>query len=1580
MVTTNKNLSAFDEAATADAIATAPGSHELETADTMAIQAAFDAIKNGPLQVLDSQLAALYLDQSANATLTAPFTSSIESLPGALDAGAGYVTIDATAKDQDGAALLAELQAIGLQDGGSFGSMASGLLPIGELASLLKLSDLGFARESGYLSSAGSVMNQGDHAMLADVARANYGVDGTGIKIGILSDSFNNLGGMAADIGSGDLPASTTILADYPGTDEGRAMAQLAHDIAPGSPILFATAFTGMANFANNIVALFNAGARVIADDVIYFDETAYQDGPIAQAINQVVANGAVYFSAAANDGHNGFEAAFTPSGWTGFDSEPLAALTTGPKPYFLPITIPHNATVTLVLEWNQPAASVSPGNGSQSDVDLFLYNSVGSFVTYSIEDNIATGEPVEIIEFTNSGGAATFNLAVGLYAGAAPTDFKLMALDNGAGVTLGASSLNTNDGTVYGHAAAKGAIAVGAAYYAQTPAYGTSPPVVEYFSSGGPTRVLFDTAGNLLASPDIRQTPQIVAPDGGDTTFFGSFFGTSAAAPDAAAVAALMLQADGALNAGDVRNLLEDSAIDMNNPATPGFDTGFDYGTGYGLIQADKAVRYAATLTIALDSSHGTILGTHLDDIFTGGAGNHSISGGSGTDELDYSAAPGAVNVNLGSGTSNNGFGGTDTFSSIEEAIGSASGDVLTGGTGNDSLIGGGSNDSIDGTSGFDAAIYSGHWADYAVIQTGANTFSIADHRASSPDGTDTLAGVESLVFVDVPAIGPNSAVTPAITAFANDSGVIGDHLTNDTGLLISGTAGAAGSIEIFDGGALLGTTGADSFGAWSYQTGILASGLHNFTAAATDGAGHLGLLSSIFAVTIDTTADGAPAASLTVDDTADHLIDSTEAASVGFTVAGLDGDATAIATFTDGTNSVQVTGIAANGAYSADLRSLSSGTVHASLAIADIAGNQASATGNDVVLAGGAIVIVGTPGNDLIDATHTPAGQPFPGAGNDSIDGQGGDDTTDAQGGNDTVSGSAGNDLLDGGAGDDSLLGGAGNDTFIVDSAADHVVENAAEGTDTIETTLLSFSLASLANVENLFFIGAGNFAGTGNGAANQIAGSDGNDSLNGGAGADTAIGGAGNDSYTVDNIGDVVTEGAGAGTDLVTSSISFTLTANVENLTLSGSAAINGTGNELANILTGNIGANILSGLDGNDSLYGARGNDTLLGGTGNDTLNGGAGADSMAGGTGNDNYVVDSAGDLVAENANEGTDLITSSIAYTLSANLENLTLTGAAGLSGTGNALDNAITGNGGANSLVGLAGNDTINGGLGADSMSGGLGDDRYIADNAGDVATENANEGTDTVQASITYTIGANIENLTLTGSAAINGTGNTLDNLILGNAKANLLNGLSGNDTLDGGVGADSMAGGTGNDTYVVDNIGDVVTEGSGEGIDTVNSKLGAYTLAANVENLSYAGIYKLNGAGNGLDNLIAGGAGNDTLNGGGGADILTGGGGADRFVFKPGEIAAGDAVADFSHVQSDKIDVSAIDAINGGADNAFTFIGAAPLTAAGQLHYVVSGGNVIVEGNTDGLGGANFSILVDGVGSLVAGDFIL
>jgi Ca2+-binding RTX toxin-like protein len=450
-------------------------------------------------------------------------------------------------------------------------------------------------------------------------------------------------------------------------------------------------------------------------------------------------------------------------------------------------------------------------------------------------------------------------------------------------------------------------------------------------------------------------------------------------------------------------------------------------------------------------------------------------------------------------------------------------------------------------------------------------------------------------------------------------------------------------------------------------------------------------------------------------------------------------------------------------------------------------------------------------------------------------------------------TLTGGLGDDLLNGGAGADTMKGGAGNDTYTVDHASDVVTELANEGADAVLAGV-SFTLG--ANVETLTLTGTGATNGTGNTANNSISGNAAANVLNGGAGADAMSGGLGNDTYVVDNAGDVVSENPGAGTDLVQSAISHALSGNVENLTLTGTAAVNATGNTLANALIGN---------------------------TGNNVLDGGAGADTLKGGAGNDTYVLDAAADVVTELANEGTDLVQTSVTLTLAANVENLTLLGTAATSGTGNALNNVLTGNGADNAL---------NGGAGVDTMKGGAGNDTYVVDAATDVVTELAGEGTDVVQSGVTLTLSANVENLTLTGSAAIDGTGNALNNALGGNGAANVLN---------GGAGADTLAGGAGNDSYVVDNAADIITEAASAGVDSVSASV-THVLAANVEYLALTGALAINGTGNTLDNWLRGStgvntlagmdgqdtlwgdAGNDALNGHNGRDLLQGGAGND------------------------------------------------------------------------------------------------
>ncbi|HLO75113.1 MAG TPA: endo alpha-1,4 polygalactosaminidase [Magnetospirillum sp.] len=396
---------------------------------------------------------------------------------------------------------------------------------------------------------------------------------------------------------------------------------------------------------------------------------------------------------------------------------------------------------------------------------------------------------------------------------------------------------------------------------------------------------------------------------------------------------------------------------------------------------------------------------------------------------------------------------------------------------------------------------------------------------------------------------------------------------------------------------------------------------------------------------------------------------------------------------------------------------------------------------------------------------------------------------------------------------------------------SALTGVTEDGISATLAAGTYVLKVSGAATAYVLDT----AGSSA-TALDGVNTLSGGSGTDVLDGGAGADSLAGGAGDDTYIVDNSGDVITENADEGTDSVRSSATFTLAANVEVLTLTGSASINGTGNALANMLTGNSGANCLDG---------------------------GSGADSLAGGAGNDTYVVDDAGDIVSESADDGSDTVLSSVAYTLSATLENLTLTGSADINGTGNAQANTLTGNAGVNSLI------------------GGGGDDLYVVDSSFDVVREGLNAGTDTVRASDSYTLSANVENLTLSGSDDIDGVGNGLANVLTGNAGDNILLGGRGNDTLVGGAGDDDLLGSLGLDTVSYAGATAAVTVNLLDGVATDGSA-GSDTLAG-IENVVGSGRADMLCGGNGA-NVLDGGGSNDTLIGGGGDDTLIGGNGSD------------------------------------------------------------------------------------------------
>jgi len=528
---------------------------------------------------------------------------------------------------------------------------------------------------------------------------------------------------------------------------------------------------------------------------------------------------------------------------------------------------------------------------------------------------------------------------------------------------------------------------------------------------------------------------------------------------------------------------------------------------------------------------------------------------------------------------------------------------------------------------------------------------------------------------------------------------------------------------------------------------------------------------------------------------------------------------------------------------------------------------------------------VSIGIPATELEDYLRGTSGKEVIHAlaGDDYVDGRGGNDVLDLGAGNDIALGGDGNDSVTGGDGDDTVLGEAGADQLEGGQGADGLA--GGDGNDLLSGGDGDDQLAGDAGADQLLG-DAGNDTLNGGDdddglqggdGADLLAGGTGNDALDGGVGADTMSGGAGDDSFIVDDANDQVIEAAGEGHDTVHSALSLTLSDNVEDLVLqAGSSASSGTGNAQDNTLTGNDGDNLLAGLVGAD---------TLIGAGGNDTLDGGSGSDALRGGQGDDLYLVDASTDAVTELNAEGNDTVVASADFTLSDNVETLLLTGGA-VAGTGNgqantitgtAQDNRLDGQAGDDLLQGGAGNDELIGGSGVDTLIGGSGDDLYDVDRSDDRVVEQAGEGDDTVQSSVSYVLGANLENLVLTGFSSSDATGNDLANRLTGNGGSNVL---------DGGAGIDTMAGGDGDDTYVLDSAADQVIELAGEGSDTVVVGF-SYATGNNIENVRLTGSANLDATGDAGDNVLEGNAGNNLLDGGGGSDVLIGGDGDDTYL---------------------------------------------------------------------------------------------
>lgn len=560
----------------------------------------------------------------------------------------GLVLINAVSTSVPGQKLGEALATLGANVLGSYAHGVAAWLPVGRIPELGKLADLTFASPSLAfgMTHAGNAMTQGDAVIRTDQLRTTFGFDGTGQTIGVISDSYNRLTGAANDIANGDLPNTGATLANptpaitdnfgrsvatsgnnvvvgahlddtgatnsgqayvfnvivvaelptnsvyFPnGTDEGRAMLQIAYDVAPNANLAFATAHGGKFGLAAAINALRDAGATVIVDDVLYPDEPMFMDGVVAQAADAAVAAGVSYVSAVGNSARRSYETtAFANSavlGNYGRGNVPLHDFDPGPAvDVYQQITIPANAAFSVVLQWQDPFMTDAPASGGAThDLDLLLLNAAGNTILQSstLNNPSTTRDPFEILTYVNGPTQLTANLVVAGVNVAGLGRFKYVVTNSN--VTI--DQFPTNSGTSYGHSNAAGVIAVGAEDAL------TAPLQLEPFSSAGGVPILFNSVGQPIAA-QTRQTPDIVGPDNVNTTFFGidspndtdtlpNFAGTSAAAPHVAGLLALLRQANPTATPAELLTALTSTATDMGI-------AGYDNDTGFGAVNGLEA------------------------------------------------------------------------------------------------------------------------------------------------------------------------------------------------------------------------------------------------------------------------------------------------------------------------------------------------------------------------------------------------------------------------------------------------------------------------------------------------------------------------------------------------------------------------------------------------------------------------------------------------------------------------------------------------------------------------------------------------------------------------------------------------------------------------------------------------------------------------------------------------------------------------------------------------------------------------------------------------------------------------------
>jgi subtilase family serine protease len=450
---------------------------------------------------------------------------------------------------------------------------------------------------------------------------SGFNANGGGIKVGVLSDSFNDLGGYANDEADGALPA-VQVLADISsgGTDEGRAMLQVVHDIAPNASLAFYTADEGEQAFANGILALAAAGCKVICDDVSYFDEPFFGGGVIAQAIQTVESEGVTYITSAGNNASNGYQATWTPtSGSFGGINFTDAQNFGGSIVQTVTVTTDGTDPLPLLFEWNQAYGAATPGG-----VNVFVFHNGTLYGDFANNRDGISGEQHNPFIYVPLPTSGTYQIVVENESGPNPGIIKEISEGDGLPVTIS----DANSGTVFGHGLTPGVITVGAVSTADTPAFGFGTPTSESFSSSGAgSELLYASNGTALSSPEAINPVAVSSVDNISTTLslssgLGDFYGTSAASASLAGVAALILAADPSLTAAQVEQIMAETAAPMSNASV----------SGAGLVQVDAALALLpADLTeyVAVSDTTMAADGSITVDAYDMNIG-HSVAGSS--------------------------------------------------------------------------------------------------------------------------------------------------------------------------------------------------------------------------------------------------------------------------------------------------------------------------------------------------------------------------------------------------------------------------------------------------------------------------------------------------------------------------------------------------------------------------------------------------------------------------------------------------------------------------------------------------------------------------------------------------------------------------------------------------------------------------------------------------------------------------------------------------------------------------------------------------------------------------------------